>query len=241
MGTLAGATISGRTADAHLFGVLLSGITASTVFLVALAFLAPTPAAAITLTFLIGCSWFCTLPALTTRIFNAASTAPTLPGRRHHIVLDQPGRHGRPLARQHHAQHEPRLHGASLDRSSNDGPRPRPASFTTSPQAGDPGSGRRASTHFRDALRLRAPGFDRVRIMDRIGLAPALFDEAEVEQATAVAQQALTEATRVDTTLAVSRLNTLLGAARPYRTAAVEELRTRARYLATAQPTTIAS
>ena len=103
-----------------------------------------------------------------------------------------------------------------------------------------PGS-RRASAHFRDALRLRAPGFDRVRIMDRIGLAAALFDEAEVEQAAAAAQQALAEATRVDSTLVASRLNTLLSAARPYKSAAVDELRTRARDLATAQPTTIAA
>ncbi|MER5973334.1 Tat pathway signal protein [Streptomyces sp. NPDC002055] len=102
-------------------------------------------------------------------------------------------------------------------------------------------SGRRASNHFRDALRLRTPGFDRVRIMDRIGLAAALFDEAEVEQATDAAQQALTEAARVDSTLVASRLNTLLSAARPYKTAAVNELRTRARDLASAQTTTIAA
>ncbi|MEV6653914.1 Tat pathway signal protein [Streptomyces sp. NPDC051219] len=105
----------------------------------------------------------------------------------------------------------------------------------------NPSTSRRASTHFRDALRLRAPGFDRVRTMDRIGLAAALFDEAEVEQATTAAQQALTEATRVDSTLVASRLNTLLGAARPYKTAAVDELRTRARDLANTQPTTIAA
>ena len=37
VGALIGTTIGGRVADAHLFGVLLSGIAASTVFLVALA------------------------------------------------------------------------------------------------------------------------------------------------------------------------------------------------------------
>jgi hypothetical protein len=74
-----------------------------------------------------------------------------------------------------------------------------------------------------------------------LGLAAALFDEAEIEQAADIAQQALTQATRVDSTLVASRLNTLLGAARPYKTAAVDELRTRARQLTTAQPTTIAA
>ncbi|MFH9826530.1 MULTISPECIES: hypothetical protein [Streptomyces] len=38
-----------------------------------------------------------------------------------------------------------------------------------------------------------------------------------------------------------SRLNTLLDAARPYETAAVDEVRTRARDLAAARPTTIAA
>ncbi len=40
VGALIGTMIGGRVADAHLFGVLLSGITASTVFLVALALFA---------------------------------------------------------------------------------------------------------------------------------------------------------------------------------------------------------
>ncbi|AQW46634.1 Tat pathway signal protein [Streptomyces violaceusniger] len=99
----------------------------------------------------------------------------------------------------------------------------------------------RASLHFTDALALRKPGFDRVRVMDRIGLAAALFDEGEPEQAAAAAQQALTEAVRIDSTLVTSRLNTLLDAARPYRTAAVDEVRTRAADLAAARPTTVAA
>ncbi|MEV6409434.1 hypothetical protein AB0M58_42060 [Streptomyces bobili] len=100
---------------------------------------------------------------------------------------------------------------------------------------------KRASTHFEDALKLRKPGFDRVRVMDRVGLAAALFDEGEAERGAAAAQQALDDAARVDSTLVASRLNTLLDAARPYETAAVDEVRTRARDLAAARPTTIAA
>ncbi|MFI9423323.1 Tat pathway signal protein [Streptomyces achromogenes] len=103
------------------------------------------------------------------------------------------------------------------------------------------GRNRRASDHFTDALALRRPGFDRVKVMDRIGLAAALFTEGEPEQAAAVAHQALDEATRVDSTLVASRLNTLLDAARPYRTTAVDEIRTRAADLAAARPTAVAA
>ncbi|GAA3803140.1 hypothetical protein GCM10022403_041470 [Streptomyces coacervatus] len=100
---------------------------------------------------------------------------------------------------------------------------------------------KQASTHFEDALKLRKPGFDRVRVMDRIGLAAALFDEGEAERGAAAAQQALDDAARVDSTLVASRLNSLLDAARPYETAAVHEVRTRAKDLAAARPTTIAA
>ncbi|MFC8898107.1 Tat pathway signal protein [Streptomyces cinereoruber] len=103
------------------------------------------------------------------------------------------------------------------------------------------GRNRRASDHFTDALALRRPGFDRVRVMDRIGLAAALFTEGEPEQGTAAAHQALDDAARVDSTLVASRLNTLLDAARQYRTAAVDEVRTRAADLAAARPTTVAA
>ncbi|MFJ5225061.1 Tat pathway signal protein [Streptomyces sp. NPDC088400] len=98
-----------------------------------------------------------------------------------------------------------------------------------------------ASVCFHDALELRAPGFERVRVMDRVGLAAALFDEGEVEQAAAAAQQALDDAARIDSALVASRLNTLLDATRPYRTASVEEVRGRARDLAAARPTTVAA
>ncbi|MEU9374783.1 Cmx/CmrA family chloramphenicol efflux MFS transporter [Streptomyces sp. NPDC048255] len=80
IGALAGTTLGGRVADAHLFGVLLWGITASTVFLTALALLASAQAAAIALSFLLGFSAFFTAPALNARMFNVAGAAPTLAG-----------------------------------------------------------------------------------------------------------------------------------------------------------------
>ncbi|WP_415953823.1 hypothetical protein [Streptomyces sp. KLOTTS4A1] len=100
---------------------------------------------------------------------------------------------------------------------------------------------RAASVHFEDALALRKPGFDRVKVMDRVGLAASLFDEGEVERGAAAAHQALADAARVDSTLVASRLNTLLDAARRYETAAACDVRTRARDLAAARPTTIAA
>ncbi|MFD7560148.1 MULTISPECIES: Cmx/CmrA family chloramphenicol efflux MFS transporter [unclassified Streptomyces] len=80
IGALVGTTIGGRVADAHLFGVMIWGVTASTVFLTALALLASTAAAAITLSFLLGVSAFFTAPALNARMFNVAGAAPTLAG-----------------------------------------------------------------------------------------------------------------------------------------------------------------
>lgn len=62
-----------------------------------------------------------------------------------------------------------------------------------------------------------------------------------VEQAAAVAQQALDDAARVDSTLVASRLNSLLDATRRYRTTSVEEVRGRAKDLAAARPTTVAA
>lgn len=80
VGALVGTTTGGRIADAHLFGVMLWGITASTVFLAALTVLASSAAAAIALSFLIGVSAFFTAPALNARMFNVAGAAPTLAG-----------------------------------------------------------------------------------------------------------------------------------------------------------------
>lgn len=80
VGALVGTTVGGRVADAHLFGVMIWGITASTVFLTALALLASAAAAAIALSFLLGVSAFFTAPALNARMFNVAGAAPTLAG-----------------------------------------------------------------------------------------------------------------------------------------------------------------
>ncbi|MEU8462709.1 Cmx/CmrA family chloramphenicol efflux MFS transporter [Streptomyces sp. NPDC029003] len=79
-GALAGTTVGGRIADAHLFGVMLWGITASTVFLAALTLLASVQVAAVALSFLLGLSAFATAPALNARMFNVAGAAPTLAG-----------------------------------------------------------------------------------------------------------------------------------------------------------------
>lgn len=80
IGALIGTAIGGRIADAHLFGVLLSGIVASTVLLVALALLGQYAVAAAALAFLLGVSAFYTAPALNARMFNVAADAPTLAG-----------------------------------------------------------------------------------------------------------------------------------------------------------------
>ncbi|MFD7260595.1 Cmx/CmrA family chloramphenicol efflux MFS transporter [Streptomyces sp. NPDC059874] len=80
IGALVGTTIGGRVADAHLFGVMIWGITASTVFLAALALFASAAVAAIALSFLLGVSAFFTAPALNARMFNVAGAAPTLAG-----------------------------------------------------------------------------------------------------------------------------------------------------------------
>ncbi|MEU3035901.1 Tat pathway signal protein [Streptomyces griseoaurantiacus] len=98
-----------------------------------------------------------------------------------------------------------------------------------------------ASAYFEDALRLRKPGFERVRCMDRIGLAAALFNEGETEKGAAVAQRVLDDAARIDSTLVSSRLNTLLAAARPHRTGAVDDMRAQAKEIAASRPTIIAA
>ncbi|MET7437274.1 Cmx/CmrA family chloramphenicol efflux MFS transporter [Streptomyces sp. NPDC004082] len=80
VGALIGTTIGGRFADAHLFGVLVSGITASTVVLAALALLGQYAVAAVVLSFVLGVTCFYTAPALNSRMFDVASAAPTLAG-----------------------------------------------------------------------------------------------------------------------------------------------------------------
>jgi DHA1 family chloramphenicol resistance protein-like MFS transporter len=80
IGALTGSTIGGRVADAHLFGVMLSGIATSTVLLTALALFSSYAAVAVALSFLLGFSSFFTAPALNARMFNVAGAAPTLAG-----------------------------------------------------------------------------------------------------------------------------------------------------------------
>jgi DHA1 family chloramphenicol resistance protein-like MFS transporter len=80
IGALTGSTVGGRVADAHLFGVMLSGIAASTVLLAALALFSSYAAVAVALSFLLGFSSFFTAPALNARMFNVAGAAPTLAG-----------------------------------------------------------------------------------------------------------------------------------------------------------------
>ncbi|MFI5756651.1 Cmx/CmrA family chloramphenicol efflux MFS transporter [Streptomyces sp. NPDC051569] len=80
VGALIGTAIGGRYADAHLFTVMISGITASAVLLALLALTASNPVAVVTLTFLLGVSAFYTAPALNARMFNIAAAAPTLAG-----------------------------------------------------------------------------------------------------------------------------------------------------------------
>ncbi|MCC3653263.1 MFS transporter [Streptomyces sp. S07_1.15] len=79
-GALLGTALGGRFADAHLFGVLLSGAVASLVLLVAVALTASVPFAVVTLSFLLGISAFYTAPALNARMFDVAGAAPTLAG-----------------------------------------------------------------------------------------------------------------------------------------------------------------
>ncbi|MFI6694876.1 Cmx/CmrA family chloramphenicol efflux MFS transporter [Streptomyces sp. NPDC050433] len=80
VGALIGTMAGGRVADAHLFGVLLSGVVASTVFLSALALLASSAVAVVVLSLLLGFSAFFTAPALNARMFNVAAAAPILAG-----------------------------------------------------------------------------------------------------------------------------------------------------------------
>ncbi len=80
IGALIGTTIGGRVADAHLFGVLLTGTGASTTVLVVLALLGHYATAAVLLSFLLGITSFYTAPALNARLFNVAGAALTLAG-----------------------------------------------------------------------------------------------------------------------------------------------------------------
>ncbi|MEW2049072.1 hypothetical protein [Streptomyces sp. NPDC005476] len=99
----------------------------------------------------------------------------------------------------------------------------------------------RASIHFTDALALRKPGFDRVRVMDRVGLAAALSTRANPIRPPKLLSRPSMRRARIGSALVVSRLNTLLGATRPYKSAAVDAVRAQAADLAAARPTTVAA
>jgi DHA1 family chloramphenicol resistance protein-like MFS transporter len=83
VGALIGTAVGGRIADAHLFGTMYGGITASTVVLSVLALTAHSPIAAVGLALLLGFTAFFTAPALNARMFNVANAAPALAARLH--------------------------------------------------------------------------------------------------------------------------------------------------------------
>lgn len=80
VGALVGTAIGGRFADAHPFRVLLGGMAADIVVLVAFALLGRYAVAAVPLSFLLGVACFSTAPALNARMFHLAAAAPTLAG-----------------------------------------------------------------------------------------------------------------------------------------------------------------
>ncbi|GAB3953588.1 Cmx/CmrA family chloramphenicol efflux MFS transporter [Streptomyces sparsus] len=80
VGALVGTVVGGRVADAHLFGTMFLGISASAAVLALLALTAHHPVAAVGLSLLLGVTAFFTAPALNARMFNVAGTAPTLAG-----------------------------------------------------------------------------------------------------------------------------------------------------------------
>ncbi|WP_016906502.1 Cmx/CmrA family chloramphenicol efflux MFS transporter [Streptomyces xiaopingdaonensis] len=80
IGSLVGTLLGGRTADSHLFGTMYAGITATAATLALLAVLAPSTYGAVALTLVLGVAAFTTGPAFNARIFDVASSAPTLAG-----------------------------------------------------------------------------------------------------------------------------------------------------------------
>ncbi|MFE9007388.1 Tat pathway signal protein [Streptomyces sp. NPDC007875] len=67
----------------------------------------------------------------------------------------------------------------------------------------------KASVHFATAIEQRGAGYERVRAMDMVGMAAAHLEEDNLEEACAVAGQALDLAERLDSTLIRSRVLTL--------------------------------
>ncbi|MEU9891821.1 hypothetical protein AB0M95_36330 [Sphaerisporangium sp. NPDC051017] len=114
-----------------------------------------------------------------------------------------------------------------------------PAQFLPPTWLGLGGPGGLVSRYFWAVLKLGAPGFDRVRVMDRVGLAAALFDGGEPEQGIEAALWALDEEARADSTRLASRLNTLSDATRSCPTAAVNKVRARVKNLVAARRKTV--
>ncbi|MFF2087662.1 Cmx/CmrA family chloramphenicol efflux MFS transporter [Nocardia sp. NPDC058176] len=78
VGGLIGIALGGRHADAHPFRTLYIGATGMTIVAAAIALTADSPAPVIVLVALLGAFGFATNPALNTRVFTLAGTAPTL-------------------------------------------------------------------------------------------------------------------------------------------------------------------
>ncbi|WP_067817648.1 Cmx/CmrA family chloramphenicol efflux MFS transporter [Actinomadura kijaniata] len=78
LGTFAGITVGGRTADRRPFATLLTGAGALVVLSAAIALTAGTALAVVPLVILLGGFGFAINPALNTRVFTLAGNAPTL-------------------------------------------------------------------------------------------------------------------------------------------------------------------
>ncbi|MBF6072624.1 MFS transporter [Nocardia farcinica] len=78
VGGLLGITLGGRTADAHPFATLYVGGAGMTATAAALALALDHAAVVVALAFLLGAFGFATNPALNTRVFGVAASAPTL-------------------------------------------------------------------------------------------------------------------------------------------------------------------
>ncbi len=87
---------------------------------------------------------------------------------------------------------------------------------------------------------MRRPGFDRVRTMDRIGLAAALIDEGDLEWAAAAGHQTM-ESAGMHSALVASRLNTLLPAVNRHQVPEIAALHSRAADVAARLPVPIGS
>ena len=98
VGALIGTAVGGRIADAHLFGTLFGGITASTVVLTVLALTAHSPVAAVALSLMLGLHGLLHGPRAQRPDVQRRERRPDAGGRDHDGRL-QHRQHGGPLAR----------------------------------------------------------------------------------------------------------------------------------------------